>query len=315
MPISEPLLVVTHAAAGRSDDPELEAALSVLRERCSVEVQATDGPGELDGVLHRAGSRPIIVAGGDGSIHAVIAALHRRHELEDRVLGILPAGTGNDLARMLEIPLDLEQAAQAILDGEPKPMDLLVDEVGNVVVNNVHLGAGAEAARHGAVWKERLGSVGVGPVNLGRLGYPLGALMAAVDPPTLRVRVTVDDEVVTDVDSPVLQVALGNGASVGGGTELVPDANPFDGLIDVLVASPAGRLSQLSYVVRLPFGAHRTHGDVTTVRGRTVSVSGSKFWCSADGELYGPERHRTWRVEAGAYSMILPPDGESGATA
>ena len=42
------------------------------------------------------------------------------------------------------------------------------------------------------------------------------------------------------------------------------------------------------------------------LRGTTVSVSGEEFWCSADGEIYGPERHRTWRVEPAAYSLVVP---------
>lgn len=306
MPTSEPLLVITNADAGSTDDGPLAAALDVLRERTSVEVAATDGPGELDGVLHRAGTRRIVVAGGDGSVHAVISALHRRGELHGRVLGLLPAGTGNDFARTLRISLDLEEAARQLIDGRIVPMDVLVDEVGEVVVNNVHLGAGAEAGRRAVPWKKRLGAVGVGPVNLGKLGYPVGALLTALDPPTLRVQVAVDDKVVADVDREILMVALGNGASVGGGTELNPDADPSDGVIDVMIASPATLTSRVRYAARLPFGKHPGHGEVTTARGRTVSVRGSEFWCSADGELYGPERHRTWRVEQGAYSMIVP---------
>ena len=45
---------------------------------------------------------------------------------------------------------------------------------------------------------------------------------------------------------------------------------------------------------------------VVYLRGCSVSVGGSKFYCSVDGEIYGPERHRTWRVEPAAYSMVLP---------
>ena len=75
------------------------SALDVLRAHTSVEVQATGNPGELDGALHRAGSRRIVVAGGDGSLHAVVAALHRRNDLKSAVLGLLPLGTGNDFAR------------------------------------------------------------------------------------------------------------------------------------------------------------------------------------------------------------------------
>jgi diacylglycerol kinase (ATP) len=307
MPSSEPLLVITNSDAGTADDTALPAALGVLRGSTSVEVCETAGPGELDGALHRAGSRRVIVAGGDGSLHAVISALHRRRELgSDRVLGLLPLGTGNDFARTLGIPLDPIEAAQALVAGVVRPMDLLIDEVGQIVVNQVHLGAGAEAGRRGAPWKERLGAIGVGPVNLGRLGYPIGALLSAVDPPALRLRIEADGEVVTDVNHPVLMVALGNGATVGGGMELTPDADPADGRIDVMIARPKSTVARLAYVARLPFGSHGDHDDVVTLRASTVTVSGTEFWCSADGELYGPERHRMWRLEPAAYSMIVP---------
>jgi len=69
----EPLLVITNDEAGTSDEETLGRALAVLREHASVEVQSTGNPGELDGVLHRAGSRRIVVAGGDGSLHAIVS--------------------------------------------------------------------------------------------------------------------------------------------------------------------------------------------------------------------------------------------------
>ena len=68
--------------------------------------------------------------------------------------------------------------------------------------------------RQGARWKARLG----------KIGYPIGALETALNPPTLRVLVEIDGQIAVDVDKPVLMVAVGNGASVGGGTELTPDA-------------------------------------------------------------------------------------------
>ena len=115
----------------------------------SVEVAKTSNPGELDGVLHRAGGRTVVVAGGDGSLHAVVTALHKRHELAGSTLGLLPMGTGNDFARGNDIPLEVEDAARLVLDGEPRTVDLIIDEVGSVVVNNVHVGVGAQASRKG----------------------------------------------------------------------------------------------------------------------------------------------------------------------
>ena len=304
----DPLLVITNSDAGTSDEERLDTALAVLRQEASVEVAATSNPGELDGVLHRAGSRRIVVAGGDGSLHAVIAALHRRNDLASAVIGLIPLGTGNDLARGTDIPLEPDEAARVVLHGRPTPMDLVVDEVGEIVVNSVHVGAGAEASRRGAGWKERLGSIGVGKVNLGKLGYPIGAAITALDPPAVRLRVELDGEVVCDVDEEVLMVAVGNGPSVGGGTHLTPDADPHDGLVDVMISRSTGPLARLLYGLRLGFATHHHREDVTYLRGERVSVSGGPFWCSADGEIYGPERQRTWHVETRAYNFVLPRD-------
>ena len=302
----DPLLVITNSDAGSSDEESLRQALGVLRGSASVEVQATSNPGELDGVLHRAGSRRIIVAGGDGSLHAVIAALHRRNDLKNAVLGLLPLGTGNDFARGTGIPLDIAEAARVILEGEPRKMDLVVDELGEVVVNGVHVGAGANASRRGARWKDRLGSVGVGKLNLGKVGYPIGALLTAWNPPLVRLHVEVDGELVNDVDEKILMVAIGNGSSVGGGAELTPEATPEDGKLDVMISRATRPSERFMYAVRLGFARHHLAEEATYLRGTSVSVSGGPFWCSADGEIYGPERQRTWHVEPEAYSMVLP---------
>jgi diacylglycerol kinase family enzyme len=294
-----PLLVITHADTGGSDD--LDAALEVLHGHASVEVAETSNPGELDGVLHRAGSRPIVVAGGDGSLHAVIATLHRRNDLAGRVLGLLPLGTGNDFARTIGMPLDAVEAAKALVSGTPQPMDLIVDELGEVVVNSVHIGASALASRRGATWKERLG-----PFGLGIVGYPLGALLAAARPPFLRLRVEIDGTVVADMDRHVLMVAVGNGASVGGGTELTPEADPQDGKADVLVSFATAPHARLGYALDLLRRSHPERDDTVYLRGSQISVAGEDFWLSADGEISGPEGRRTWHVEPTAYSMLLP---------
>lgn len=296
------LLVITHSGAGSDDTEDLDAALRVLRAEASVDVAETDGPGELDGVLHRAGeSRVIVVAGGDGSMHAVVAALHRRNELAGRNLALLPLGTGNDFARAAGVPEDPAEAARAVLDGEARAMSLLVDEFGDVVVNNVHIGAGAQASRIGHVAKSALRKV-----KLGKLGYPIGAIMAAIKPHVIRVKVVADGEVVNDLTQPIAQLALGNGSDVGGGTSLNPEADPESDTIDVVISRSTGPIARFAYAARLAAGDHHERDDVVHLKARQVAVSGEAFWCSADGQLSGPERRRTWRIEPGAYRLILP---------
>jgi diacylglycerol kinase family enzyme len=188
-------------------------------------------------------------------------------------------------------------------------MDLIVDELGDVVVNNVHVGAGAQASRRGARWKEQLGKVGMGRVNLGRLGYPIGALQSAFLPPSVHMHVEVDGAVVTDVDRPVLMVAIGNGANVGGGTEITPEADPRDGKVDVMISHAVGPAAKVGYALRLSRGEHHRRDDVQYLRGSQVTIAGDEFWISADGEISGPERQRSWHVEPGAYSFVLPRSG------
>jgi diacylglycerol kinase (ATP) len=306
VPRVDPLLVITNDEAGTADDEALGAALDVLRERCSVDVQSTSQPGELDGVLQRAGSRRIVVAGGDGSLHAVIAALYRRHELDRAVVGLLPLGTGNDFARSVDIPLDPAEAAEVVLSGEVRRMDLIVDELGEVVVNNVHVGAGAESSRRSDRLKRRLRPVGFGKVNLGKLAYPVGAVLSAFDEHSVHLHVELDGEVVADLDHPVLMVSIGNGASVGGGTLLTPEADPEDGQFDVLVSHAVGFRAKIGYALHLSRGRHHHRDDVRYLRGSQVTVSGDAFWISADGEVTGPERQRSWHVEPAAYSFLLP---------
>jgi YegS/Rv2252/BmrU family lipid kinase len=290
------MLLITNSEAGSADERNLERALGVLRAASDVEVARTTNPGELDGVLHRRGGRRVVVGGGDGSLHAVVAALHRRHELADTVIGLVPLGTGNDFARGSGIPLDPQAAARVVVEGEVRPVDLIVDCLGEVVVNNVHIGVGAAAARNARPLKK----------VLGRFGYVLGAVRAAVKPPYLRLRVTVDDHVVADFAHPILMVAIGNGSRVGGGAEITPEADPGDGRMDVMVSFSTSLWAKLGYAARFRLGTHHQRDDVLYVHGTSVTISGQDFYCSADGELYGPERNRTWHLEPAAFSMPLP---------
>lgn len=289
------LLVVTNAAAGSTDDERVDAALAVLRAAADVRVDTCADPGDLDRLLDGLGDRTLVLAGGDGSVHAAVATLRRRGELSpDRPLGLVPLGTGNDLARTLGIPLDPAGAARALLTGRPRPLDLLVDDTGGVVVNAVHLGVGAEAAEKAGALKERLG----------KAAYAVGSVLAGAGSTGWDLRVEVDGEPL-HTDEPVLMVGVANGRTIGGGAELAPDAAPDDGLLDVVVATSTGPLARLGFGVALREGGHVEREDVVAVRGRTVTVTGEPFPLNADGELDGPVDRRTWTVQPGAWAVLV----------
>ena len=300
-------LVLASPAAGNTDDTTIEEALTVLRAAGPVEVVTTSSPEELDTALDQRAERTLVIAGGDGSLHAVLDRLHHRGELDRGPMGLLPLGTGNDFARGLGLPVGPRgpaDAAEIIVTGRPHGLDLLLDEEdGTVVVNNVHAGAGADAAHAGESWKERWG----------RIGYAIGAVRAIFSPEDVRVSVHVDGELISTDARPVLQVAVGNGSYVGGGAPLTPDARPDDGELDVLIAATRSLGSRLTYAAGVVIGRHPQRGDVTYRRGQRVEVSGEDFWCSADGELTGPHRRRAWRIRPAAYSLPPPDVGPAGA--
>jgi diacylglycerol kinase (ATP) len=290
------ILLLTNVQAGSADDEKLDVAVAALRTSATVDVCVTSSEAELDDVLDDVGCRQLVVAGGDGSVHVIVAALNRRDELRQTVLGLIPVGTGNDFARALGIPFDPEAAARAVLAGKVGPIDLVVDDAGDVVVNNVRVGMGADASRQAIKWKERLG----------RLGYAIGAAKAALRPTVLRVLILVDEELVADVDRAVLDISVGNGATVGGGLPVNPAAHPQSGQIDVMVSFAAGPVARIGYGIDLLRSQHLTRRDVLHRSGSTVSISGAAFYPSSDGEVSGPVNDRTWRVVKSAFHMTLP---------
>ena len=288
------LLLVTNASAGTADEESIDAALAVLRGAADVRVEPCARPADLAALLDDRDGRQVVLAGGDGSMHLLAATLHGRGLLSvDDPVGLLPLGTGNDLARALGIPLDAPAAADVLLTGRPRPLDLLVDDAGGVVVNVVHLGIGAEAAAQAGGLKD----------TIGKAAYAVGSAVAGVRERGWTVRVEVDGEVVHDGE-PVLMVGVCNGHTIGGGAEIAPEAVLDDGLLDVVIATSTGPLARLGFGVALRGGEHVDRDDVLTIQGRTVTVSGDPFPANADGELNDPVERRTWTVHPHAWSIV-----------
>ena len=287
-------LVIANANAGTADQENIETAISALRGSFEVRLAETGTPAELDAALESRGQTDVvIVAGGDGSLHAVIQSLFGAGDLDTVVLGLIPLGTGNDFARGAGVSLDAAQAAQGLCAGTESRFDLIVDDADGIAINAVHLGASAEAGNAAQTWKSRLG----------RVGYAIGALIAGLSKQGLRERIEVDGTEVSH--SRVASVAINNGTYVGGGTPLGPDADPASGCLDIHVSYAYGPLSRLGYAFQVRRGSHFERKDVVAMRGQSISVSGESFTCSADGEIEENVSGRTWTVQPGAVRMLL----------
>lgn len=311
MPVREPrggpagptrpqVLALVNAGAGSTAERAVAAAMVALRARADVELVPTADLDELAAAVAVRGDRRLVLMGGDGSVHALAQVLHDSGAMHAvGPVGLVPLGTGNDLARGLGIPLDPAEAAAATLTGHARRVEMMFDDDDRVVVNAVHAGAGAEASGRAA---------GAKPL-LGRAAYPVGAMIEGVRTKGWHLRVFVDGEVLHDGRRPVLMVALGLGTSIGGGALVAPDADPFDGVADVMVSLATGAVARLGYAVAMRRGTHGARDDVLTARGSELvveSVDGVPFSTNADGELAGPFTRRRWRVVPDAWQLVVP---------
>ncbi len=275
-------LVVANPEAGGTDE-EVVADVRARLEAAGAPVTPVAGDDdELDALLREADGDCVVAVGGDGSIHRVATRLHAVGRL-DLDVGLVPLGTGNDLARGGGLPLDPLAAAEGLTRWEARPIDLLVGN-GRLVVNVVHLGLGAHAAETASRWKS----------SLGKLAYPLGAVVAGTWVSPWELRVTVDGRVIHD--GTAVLIGIGNGRTIGGGTRIFPKARPDDGLADVVVASARyGRVGRAVFGHAMRAGRHERLPWVRTARGRHVQVEGEPVAGNADGEIWSPDRR--WEIE------------------
>lgn len=283
------------------DRDELRAATDRLSELVTMETVVTSGVADCRAALKDVDGRRVVVAGGDGTLTGIVALLRGQGGLGAATLGLLPLGTGNDFARCLGIPLDPRAAADVAAGAHVQRFDILVDDGDGVVVNAVHAGIGAEAAEAGEPYKDVLGAV----------AYPVGAAIAGGRFEPTRTTVSVDGREV--FDGTLLMVAVGNGCSIGGGTPVLPDARPDDGTLDVMVVTADTLREKVTFAAALRMGTHVTHDNVVRFHGQRVDLRGDPLRHNADGEVSEPRSHASYRVEADAFTMAVPPPAGSAS--
>ena len=288
-------LVVANAAAGTAESEHIDAALRVLSAAGTADVVMTEDLEHLASTLGALDGRALVVAGGDGSVHAAVGALRRSGALDETVVGLVPLGTGNDLATGLSLPEDPEEAAAVCVRGTPRRLDLIVTDHDEVVVNASHAGLGAAAAEESDRFKQRLGAA----------AYPLGAMIAAVRESGWDLTVTLDGTVVHEGGA--LMVGVANAPSIGGGTRLCPPAVPDDGQLDVVVVSAVTAAARVAFGVALRDGLHLDRDDVLHCRGREVTIAGDPVPHDLDGEITEDRPSCTYTLEPAAWQMLLPP--------
>jgi diacylglycerol kinase (ATP) len=223
------------------------------------------------------GADALVVVGGDGMANLGIGIV-----AETPVpLGIIPSGTGNDLADGLGIPLETEAAIDALLERLGRPPRVI----------------DAAVVRHGALttWFGCVLSAGFDAIvneraNLmtrprGRSRYVVALLWELAMLRPIRYRIVADGK---ERRTDALLVAVANNRSFGGRMRIVPHAKLDDGLLDLFVVAPMRRIRFLRVFPKVFSGRHTELEEVSFLQVRTVTIEAQDVVAYADGERVGP---------------------------
>ncbi len=292
--MSRTLVLVNPAAGGgRAASVWEQARASVPAARCAEVVQAADRAGSLRaiGEAVAAGYERIVAFGGDGTVHLVAGAILAAGAGERVILGVVPAGTGSDLARALGVPRRPPEALARALEGR-----------------GVRVDAGRCEGERSSFYFLNETSAGIAGLvdemvnampRRGTTAFLRATLVALRRYRPLPMRLAVDGEAWHE--GPTFLVTVANGTTFGRGMRIAPGARLDDGLFDVVAV---GNVKGLELVRRLPqvyVGTHLSARPVKVRRGRWVQLQPLEPLpvFDVDGETY-PSGPATFEVLPGA---------------
>ena len=226
----------------------------------------------------------VITIGGDGMVHLVIQELAK----SEIPLILIPAGTGNDFARSLELNVnDPIEAFEYALGNPTTAIDL-------GLVNGRYfaeiLSTGFDSRVNERANRMRMKS---------KKKYDLAMILELPVFRPLEYEITIDDRL---FNTEAMLIAVANGISYGGGMKICPNADLTDGLFDLLILEPVSKFEFLRVFPRVFKGTHITHPKVKILKGRNIKITANAV-AYADGERIGdlpisaevvPGALRTW---------------------
>lgn len=291
-------VVIRNPVSGRSRLatrwPDVQRRLSEVFS--DAEFLNTVGPGDATALARQAvdsGCSTVIAVGGDGTVTQVANCLVG----SQTALGVVPAGTGNDLCRTLGIGASVEIALQALEDGNLCQMDVgrwTTDRGTGYFLNIAGMGFDAAVADR----------INRGFRSLRGTAAYLAAVVATLASYRARdLRITIDGG---EVQEKAMLVAVANARCYGGGMQVAPMASIFDGVLEVVLVRELGRIAFLSAFPRVFKGSHMSHAAVRHYRGckiRLDPVGEAPFL--VDGELV-PCQWAEIDVVPGGLKIIAP---------
>ena len=255
--------LVNPASGGGAAPAAVVPVARTLREAgASVDVTYSPGPLAMGALVDAAVERGDVVVsvGGDGMLSSLAGLVSSA----GGTLGVVPAGRGNDFARMLGLPSDPAEVAAQLLDGEVRQVDLigltLPGADTRLVAGSVYSGVDARA-----------GEIVDRVHRLPRKAqYPYAALRSLATYRPARFRISVDG---AEQEYAAANVVVANSAYYGSGMKIAPAADVADGVLDIVVIEAASRLALMRSLPKVYDGGHVDLPEVTVLTGRRVELS------------------------------------------
>jgi len=233
-----------------------------------------------------AGVERIVVAGGDGTVSEVVTGVLGAGLGEYVELGLLPLGTGGDLARSLGVPGSIDEAIEALTSRGTRRVDAGrvtfrgrdEKEASSYFLNVASFGVSGLVDELVTRVPQRFG---------GTVAFALASIRAIVQYRFGEVSIRIDGELV--YEGPVAMAAAGNGRYFGGGMRVAPEAQLDDGLLDFVLVRAMSKPRLLWNFPTLYAGTHIEHAVASAYRGRRIEVEGvpGEIWLDIDGEPLG----------------------------
>lgn len=271
----ENILFIINPIAGKGKAEEtIPLIQSKMKEsHLEYEIILTTKPGEAAKIaFEMVEDYPIVIAvGGDGTVNEVARGLINRKKGK---LGIIPAGTGNDMSKSLGLSLDQNEALEVIINGNSRNMDIgLVND--NLFLNIASVGFDAEVVKNVEGIKKRI---------KGKIAYVLGVIITLFSFKKQEMILEMDGEV---IKRNMVLMAVGNGGYYGGGMNILPMADISDGYFNICLVKDMSNLNMLFLFPSIFKGKHLKYTKYVEIfKAKSVIVKNKEDRIiNLDGEL------------------------------
>lgn len=282
------IIFIVNPIAGGGKAQKLIPRIEQIMDAKNIEynIIVTKKPEDAIGITKKGiqeGYETIVAVGGDGTVNEVSRGII---ESGKGKLGIIPSGTGNDIARTLEIDFDLVRAIDIIIAGHRKEIDVGFVN-GRLFVNIASIGFDAETVINTQSVKKK--------IRL-KIAYIIGVLMTLIRFKSKRVQLEIND---VSMEKDITLIAVGNGRYYGGGLEILPMAILDDGYFYICIVKKISSIKLLFLFPTIFAGKHiKIKKYVEIYKAKKVIVrTKDKVFLNVDGEIYDIKKETIFQMD------------------